>query len=527
MKKCIVRLLLPLLAVILCAPCFAAQELDAVLNDTARCLVADVREPTVGSIGGEWTVLGLARGGAEVPEGYYQCYYDTLLQVVKERGGVLHEKKYTEYSRVILALGALGADARNTAGYDLCAPLSDVDATVWQGINGAIYALLALDSCEGTDAALKQCYVNYILSVQLPDGGWCLTGDSADADVTGAALQALAKYRAQPETAQAIERALSCMSARQLPDGGFATYGVANAESCAQMLTALGELGVAADDKRFVKNGNTVLDALLRYYLPEKGFRHASGDAGASLMATEQAFYALVSARRAREGQSSLYRMDDVPALVEESVPLFGLPGRHADVSAPRIVAAGKSFPDISGHEAKEAIEALAQRGVISGTDTGLFEPERTMTRAEFCTVVVKALGLPTGKTESFSDVPTGVWFAPYVGAASGYGIVNGTGEGKFSPYGVISRQEAACMLARAAALCGMDTTISDAQTRNVLAQFGDYVTSASWARGALAFCYREDILDQSALDIRPHEHVTRGEIAAMLYALVGRAALL
>ena len=54
-------------------------------------------------------------------------------------------KKHTEYSRVILALTSIGKDAQNICGYDLTAPLLDYDKTVWQGINGAIWALIALD----------------------------------------------------------------------------------------------------------------------------------------------------------------------------------------------------------------------------------------------------------------------------------------------------------------------------------------------------------------------------------------------
>ena len=59
---------------------------------------------------------------------------------------MLSERKYTEYSRVILALSALECDARSAAGYDLTLPLGDYDKVSAQGVNGVIYALLALDS---------------------------------------------------------------------------------------------------------------------------------------------------------------------------------------------------------------------------------------------------------------------------------------------------------------------------------------------------------------------------------------------
>ena len=82
-------------------------------------------------------------------------------------------------------------------------------------------------------------------------------------------------------------------------------------------------------------------------------------------------------------------------------------------------------------------------------------------------------------------------------------------------------------MVARAAKLCGMNTTLESAEIRDVLAQFGDYVKTADWARGSLAFCFKEDILDQNVLDIQPGVAIKRCEIAQMLFILLGSANLL
>lgn len=82
-------------------------------------------------------------------------------------------------------------------------------------------------------------------------------------------------------------------------------------------------------------------------------------------------------------------------------------------------------------------------------------------------------------------------------------------------------------MVARAAGLCGMDTTMDNATTRDVLAQFGDYVTTAEWARPSLAFCYSEGIWDDAALEIQGAAAIKRCEIAQMLYNLLGSANLL
>ena len=272
--------------------------------------------PRYGSLGGEWTVLALARGGADTETAYFTDYYAALEQTVREANGVLSERKYTEYSRVILALSALGKDARDVAGFDLTLPLGDYEKTAAQGVNGVIYALLALDSRDypmpqnaaASTQATRQLYVDAILAAQLANGGWSFMGEDADPDLTSMALQALAKYREQSSVRPAVDRALVCLSAMQNADGGFSSWGSENAESCAQVLLALNALGLDTDDSRFVKNGHSVLDALLTYQNADGGFCHERGGE-TNLMASEQAVCALASLVRAERGENSFYRM--------------------------------------------------------------------------------------------------------------------------------------------------------------------------------------------------------------------------
>lgn len=525
------------------------DTLTAAIEDTAEYIYETVKSPQVGSIGGEWAVLGLARSGYEVPEEYYQDYYATVEAYVKACDGNLHDKKYTEYSRVIVALSAIGKDARSVAGYDLTKALGDYDKTIWQGLNGPIWALIALDSAnypmpenpEAETQATRQMYIDRILECQLPDGGWSLFGGTeaagsgdgvSDPDITGMALQALAKYQDQPAVAEATEEALACMSKKQGADGGFASWGTANSESVVQMIVALCELGISLDDPRFVKNGNTMLDNLMTFYLPGNGFLHTVNGSGSNQMATEQAFYGMVAAQRARQNKNSLYRMGDAITVAEgEETPSgAGLEGKHADVKAVPVTSPGKTFDDITGanaHENQPAIEALAARGIIDGMEDGLFHPEESMTRAQFAAIVVRALGLTPAASDAFTDVPSTAWYAPYVGTASTYGLINGVGEGRFNPDGTITKQEAAVMVARAAKLCGMDTELDTATVRDVLAQFTDYVTTPEWAREGLAFCYQEGILDDSAMEIQGKTEILRCEIAQMLYNLLSSAKLL
>ncbi|GLX68070.1 S-layer homology domain-containing protein [Paenibacillus glycanilyticus] len=513
-----------------------AAALDTAIKETAAYVLATVDHPEVGSIGGEWAVLGLARSDYNVPQSYYDNYYKVIEDYVTERKGVLHDKKYTEYSRLILALTAIGADPTNVAGYNLLMPLGDFNKTIWQGLNGPIFALIALDSGDyeipintgATVQATRDLYINEILSRQLQDGGFALSGNSADADLTGMALQALAKYQDRKTVKAATDKALDRLSKMQDASGGYASWGVRNSESSVQVLVALCELGISVNDSRFVKNGHTVLDDLMTYYEQGSGFQHTEDGSGVTGMSTEQALYGLVDAKRVAEGKNGLYRMSDVTRVTPSNTNnTFGLPNKHKDIKKMPVLDAAKTFSDISASPSKKAIEALASRGIINGMTEAAFAPNKTMTRAEFATIVTKGLGLVPKATAKFADVKSTVWYAGYIGTANSYGIVNGTSATKFAPNNTITKQEAAVMIANAAKLTGLNTAMSPAETRDMLAQFGDYTKSAEWARDALAFNYRENILSQDALQIEPATAVKRAEIAEMLYRLLAAAKLL
>ena len=513
------------------------QQVEEAITDTAAYLQRTVSNPVVSSIGGEWSVLGLARSGQTVPQSYYDTYYNNLVNTLKENDGVLHDKKYTEYSRVILALTAIGKDSSNVGGYNLLEKLGDYDKVVWQGINGPIFALLALDShnysiptCEEAKTqATRELYIKAILDQQLADGGFALSGNQADPDITGMALQALAKYQNREDVKTATEKALTCLSNLQDETGGYTSWGDANLESAVQVLVALCELDIDVDDSRFVKNGKTLVDNVLSYYQKGNGFVHTASGEGSSGMSTEQGFYALVALQRVTAGKTSLYDMTDVALSVgtTDENNANGLTGKHDDVKEMPIVAAGKTFTDIQNHPNQTAIEALAARNIINGMTETTFLPEQTMTRAEFAAIITRGLGLSEKATNTFADIQANTWYAGYIGTANTYGIVKGVSANQFAPNATITKEEAATMIARAANLCGMDMTMTAAETRDMLAQFEDYTTVSDWAQDALAFCYQNNILSQTDLTIAPKTAIKRCEIAEMLYRMLDQAQLL
>ena len=537
------------------------------MSDTAAYVINTVKNPRVDSIGGEWAVMGLARSGCAAPESYYENYFKAVEKYIGDREGVLHATKYTEYSRVILGLTAAGYDPRDIAGYDLTEPLGDYEKTVWQGINGPVFALLALDSLnypipENATAktqATRDMYVAEILRRQIPDEGWNLTAgvngtagfsEKSDTDVTGMALQALAKYTDKPEVKKAVDEALAFLSKTQDNEGGFKSNfsnGSSSVESSAQVIVALCELGIPINDARFVKNGKSLVDNILSYKNTDGGFFHSRKGDGNNQMATEQAFYGLVAAQRSLENKNSLYRMSDAvkrggaaavgsagsPEPEKPSAPVLpaakGLAGIHPDVSVKSVVNPGKTFADVKNHANKTAVEVLAIHGIISGKSADAFEPDATMTRAEFASVVARGLGLPEKKSSPFTDISVGAWYSTPVATAYFYGIINGVSATAFNPDGTITRQEAAVMITRAARLCGLETELTVSGIRDELAIFDDYRAAASWAQPSLAFCFSEGILDETdfGLNIEPEKPVKRCEIAEMLYRMLERAELI
>ena len=288
-------------------------NLDTIYKTTGD-FMATLGTPTVNSIGGEWMVIGLARSGRPVPAGYY----DNVVEYVKAKADAnerLHPAKVTDNARVILALTAIGKDVTNVGGHNLLKGLDNMDYVQTQGINGPIFTLIALDSHNYPTMGdvTREKLIQVILDAQLNDGGWDLSGENADPDMTAMAIQALAPYYKTNETVKAaVDKALEALSALQRGDGGFGSWGTVNSESCDQVIVALTALGIdPTADSRFVKNGLTVLDALAGFYVTGGGFRHTA-DGERNGMATEQGYYALAAYYRFVNAQTRLYDMTDV-----------------------------------------------------------------------------------------------------------------------------------------------------------------------------------------------------------------------
>lgn len=295
------------------------SETTKYINTIAKRQMNVVKNPSHSSMGGEWTVMGLARAG-KITSSYKNKYKKNLKKVLDSKKGVLTTTSYTEYSRVVIALTSIGENPYNFYGYDVINQLAEFDNVAKQGLNGIAYALIALNSGEydvspqnGYDGKVgnREKYKDAMISSELSKGGWSIFGKKADPDMTAIAIQALAPYYKKDSKAKkAINSGIKVLSNIQKNNGSFASMGNENCESCSQVLTAMSAVGISVSDKRFVKNNNTVLDGLFRYY-KNGAFKHLENTL-TDQMSTDQAFYALVAYRKTLSNDPSLFNMKSV-----------------------------------------------------------------------------------------------------------------------------------------------------------------------------------------------------------------------
>lgn len=295
-------------------------DVSDVLERTLDYIYRHTPDPTIGTFGGEWSIIALSGGEYGVASGYYDKYYENVVNTLKENDGILEDdRKYTEYSRVIMGLSAIGRDATNVGGYNLVEKLANFDKVKSQGVNGVIFALIALDTkgYETSDPDIRQKYINEILANEISGGGFDFMGVSADPDMTAMALQALTPYRDDPKVDAVVKRGVAILSKLQESNGGLSSWGSNNSESVAQTIIALCGMGIDPNsDSRFVKNGHSLLDALLTFEAKDGGFMHVQAGAStgggaeggvANGMATDQAALALLAYQRMTGGKAPIY----------------------------------------------------------------------------------------------------------------------------------------------------------------------------------------------------------------------------
>ena len=290
-----------------------------------------------GTDSSDWLMIGVIRCGLETDTAEYYQHWKNYIDDNYPKEKSISHMKATEWHRAVLTGICLGADPTSVSGIDLLAGgtygRGQNDPIGEQGLNGWIWALIALDSCDwkipdGADISRLEI-INEIISMQNFDGGFAVvqTDGVSDPDMTAMTLQALSPYRECKETHRVIQNSLSYLVKKQ---ESFDTC-----ETVAQTICALCCLGIDPDeDPRF----SELTDELISYSNSDGGFAHTKGGES-NEMASSQALIALCSLNRLRSGERSVYDLNaGMPEEVKETSLLNAAAEKNKNTAPPHIV---------------------------------------------------------------------------------------------------------------------------------------------------------------------------------------------
>ena len=170
-------------------------------------------------------------------------------------------------------------------------------------------------------------------------------------------------------------------------------------------------------------------------------------------------------------------------------------------------------------HWAREYIDICFNAGIMNGTGGGKFSPSGAVSRAQVVTTLWRLAGEPAAEGENtFVDVADGTWYTDAVKWAAECGITSGVGGDYFAPDRTVTRGEVAAILYRYAEYAGDDVT-----AKADLSTFADADELSDWNRDAFAWCAAEGIItgktagESSPVRLAPSDALTRAEIAAVL----------
>ncbi|WP_157273012.1 S-layer homology domain-containing protein [Paenibacillus daejeonensis] len=178
-----------------------------------------------------------------------------------------------------------------------------------------------------------------------------------------------------------------------------------------------------------------------------------------------------------------------------------------------------KQFSDMNGHWANSAVRALAAKGIITGVDADHYRPSVSITRADFVTLIMRAMTwenetIAQSGEHGFQDVPAGRYYTEHVAAAESLGIVNGY-NGMFRPQDQITREEAAAALVRASEHFDVSTVIGGSMP------FTDRAEIAAWATPLVEQAWSMGLIEGDGGAFMPKQSLTRAQVAVMIERLL------
>lgn len=183
------------------------------------------------------------------------------------------------------------------------------------------------------------------------------------------------------------------------------------------------------------------------------------------------------------------------------------------------VVYVEKTFDDINNYPwAKKPIEILASKGIINGTTQTTYSPSENITRADYLTLLIKALGLTAEVDSNFADVQETDYYYEAIGIAKKLGITVGSGNNQFNPKEYITRQDMMILTERALSITNKLTTNS--VDKSQLEKFEDKELIAPYAKDSIARLIEEGLIKGSNNILNPLGNTTRAEAAVLVYRI-------
>lgn len=200
-----------------------------------------------------------------------------------------------------------------------------------------------------------------------------------------------------------------------------------------------------------------------------------------------------------------------IPALLAVSLLLAAAVSRLEPAAADKL-----PYTDIAASYAQDAMIRLHADGVMKGTSPTLFSPNRSITRAEFMTTLIRIFRVEPAASAvpAYRDVPKSAWYYGTIQAATELGLTEGMGNGLFKPDQPLTRQEAAAWLVRA-----LKQTPSSAG--GVRTGYKDEAAIAVWAKPYIGSVSQLGLMQGSGGMFYPAQAITRQETAVILDRLL------
>lgn len=192
--------------------------------------------------------------------------------------------------------------------------------------------------------------------------------------------------------------------------------------------------------------------------------------------------------------------------------------GTEVKVNVPKdVVNSDVNFSDLGNYGwAKDYINKLAELGIVTGTEDGIYSPELGCKRGDFAILINRTLGLQVTPTKNFSDNEEGKYY--YNDVRMGYtaGILSGYGDNTYKPEKYCNRDEMFVLVAKTLEYLGVDVTSTPTSVNN---KYNDVADVAWWSAPYLAFLTQEGIVTGSSNgNVEPKKNINRAEMAVMMY---------